>query len=66
MHSNVGTYQAAIGGDTVAGSDIGGFHNSLVVYDNSMNVTLQEDESFVMQASAANDLSVEINYSVIG
>ena len=73
MHSNVGTYQAAIGGDTVAGTDVGGFHNisvaaanSLVVYDNSMNVTLQEDESFVMQASAANDLSVEINYSVIG
>jgi hypothetical protein len=31
-----------------------------------MNVTLQEDESFVMQASAASDLSVEINYSVIG
>ena len=73
MHSNVGTYQAAIGADTVAGADVGGFHNisvaaanSLVVYDNAMNVTLQEDESFVMQASAASDLSVEINYSVIG
>jgi len=36
------------------------------VYDNTQNVTLQEDESLVIQASAANDLSVEIHYSVIG
>lgn len=73
MHTNVGTYQAAIGGDTVAGTDLGGYHNisvafgtSLVVIDQSMGVTLQEDESYIMQASVANDLSVEINYSVIG
>jgi hypothetical protein len=73
MHSNVGTYQAAIGGDTVAGTDVGGYHNisvaagnSLVVIDTNMNVTLQEDESYVIQASAANDLAVEVNYSVIG
>jgi len=73
MHSDVGTYQAAIGADIVAGSDLGGLHNisvaaqnSLVVYDNTQNVTLQEDESLVIQASAANDLSVEIHYSVIG
>lgn len=73
MHSDVGTYQTAIGADVVAGSDLGGFHNisvaaqnSLVVYDNTQNVTLQEDESLIIQASAANDLSVEIHYSVIG
>jgi hypothetical protein len=73
MHSNVGPYQVAIGADVVAGTDLGGYHNisvaaanSLVVVDQSMGVTLQEDESYVMQASAASDLSVEVHYSVIG
>lgn len=73
MHSNVGTYQNAIGNDVVEGVDLGGPHNvvvdtqkSTVVYDNSHNVTLQENESLVVQSSVANGLSFEVHYSVIG
>jgi len=73
MNSDVGLAQAAIGADVVAGSSLGGYHNisvaaqnSFVAIDATMNFTLKENESLVFQASAANDLDVWVNYTVLG
>ena len=73
MSSQAAANGVAIGSDTVAGSSLGGFKsisvagaNALVVVDTDMNWVLLEDQSLVFQASAADDLSVHIAYSVIG
>lgn len=73
MSSQAAANNVAIASDTVAGSSLGGFKsiavagaNALVVVDTDMNWSLLEDQSVVFQASAADDLSVHIAYSVIG
>ena len=73
MSSQAAANGVAIGSDTVAGSSLGGFKgisvagaNALVVIDTTMNFVLLEDQSMVFTASAADDLSVSIMYSVIG
>ncbi len=73
MSSQAAANGVAIGADTVAGSSLGGFKsisvagaNALIVVDTDMNWVLLEDQSLVFQASAADDLSVHIAYSVVG
>ena len=73
MSSQAAANGVAIGADTVAGSSLGGVKaisvagaNALVAVDTDMNWVLLEDQSLVFQASAADDLSVHIAYSVIG
>jgi len=73
MSSQAAANGVAIGSDVVAGSSLGGFKsisvagaNALVVIDTTMNFVLLEDQSLVFTASAADDLSVSIMYSVIG
>ena len=73
MSSQAAANGVAIASDTVAGSSLGGFKaisvaaaNALVVIDTTMNFVLLEDQSLVFTASAADDLSVSIMYSVIG
>jgi len=73
MNSNTGANEVAIGSDVVAGSDLGGPHNisvaaqaSQVMIDKTMGFTLLEDESLILQASAANDLDVWLVWTVLG
>jgi len=75
MNSDVGAYQAAIGADTVAGSSLGEIGpktlsvaaaGGQVVYDKLAPLYLLEDQSIVVQASAADDLTVILSWIVKG
>lgn len=74
MNSDVGADQAAIGADVVAGSSKGAIVNTMtvnngqaqVVIDKTNPFYLLEDRSIVVTASAANDLTVTLSWTVKG
>ena len=75
MNSNDGRNEVAIGSDVVAGSVIadcipdalsiaaGGGQE---IFNSQSPYYLHEDESLVIQASAANDLAITLTWTVIG
>lgn len=75
MNSDVGAYQAAIGSDTVAGSSLGEIGpktlsvapgGGQVIYDKLAPLYLLENQSVVVQAAVANDLTVILSWVVKG
>lgn len=75
MNSNTGAYEAAIGADVVAGSAIGlvcpedlaiAAAGGQVVLSKENSLSLLEDQSLVVQASAANDIVVVLRWIVKG
>lgn len=75
MNSDAGAYQAAIGADTVAGSALGEIApktlsvaagGGQVVFDKLNPFILLEDQSIVVQVSAADDLTVVLTWTVKG
>lgn len=67
--SNTGTGEATTGTDVVAGTDLGGAVTVPVAADSGIREIaggyLNEDQSVVITASAANDLSAWIKYTVL-
>lgn len=75
MNSDTGRNEVAIGSDVVAGSAIAEIipaglsvaaAGGIVIITRDTPYYLHEDESLVLQASAANDLTVTLTYEVIG
>lgn len=75
IHSDVGDSQVTYGSDTVAGSSLGDVipldlsidaGKAVVCVDRNSPIDLMEDQSLVFQASAADDLTLNGIYQVIG
>lgn len=75
MNSNTGRNEVAIGADVVEGSAIADLApkdlsisagGGQVLIDRETPFYLHEDESVVIQASAANDLAIALTYTVMG
>lgn len=67
--SNTGTGEASTSTDVVAGTDLGGYTTITIPSGETLilcqNWALNEDQSLVVTASAANDLAVWVKYTVI-
>jgi hypothetical protein len=75
INSDVGDSQVAYGSDTVAGSSLGDViplnvsidaGKAVVLVDRNSPIDVMEDQSLVGQASAADDLTLNGIYQVIG
>lgn len=75
INTDVGNDQTTYGSDTVAGASIGDViplnvsiaaAQAVVLVTREAPIDLMEDQSLVFQASAADDLTIDMIYQVIG